>query len=306
MIYKIVQGNSFKLHILVRKLDLSKEFQRLIDFDMSQASDIKVSLEGCFCEQTDIPITVTGVQKNVLVCDVPNTLELGRYNVRVSWTVDSHKMVSVERNLLQIVPYNSNVSIPIGMVEGENTGMFDLRYYIVTENISLCPIAYVLDDVTLSNHPDAIKNGEKFEATLTAEAGFNIGFVKVVMNGVDITEESYKDNKIVIPAVSGYVTIMANGDDDVYYYGATDAKDVGELNMEDLSKAKGDIVGKSITVSTTEDKPYIWFVSRVPVVFYQAGFDAAMNNTKVGDLYFYWSDELVAGDDNTYNAKLKE
>ena len=50
MIYKIVQGNSFKLHVLVRKMDVSKEFQRLIDFDMNLATDISVELHGCFCD----------------------------------------------------------------------------------------------------------------------------------------------------------------------------------------------------------------------------------------------------------------
>lgn len=44
MIYKIVQGNSFKLHILVRKPDISSESNMLIDFDMTKATDIKVSL----------------------------------------------------------------------------------------------------------------------------------------------------------------------------------------------------------------------------------------------------------------------
>ena len=53
MIYKIVQGNSFKLHILVRKMDVSKEFQRLVDFDMNLATDIRVELSGCFCNTID-------------------------------------------------------------------------------------------------------------------------------------------------------------------------------------------------------------------------------------------------------------
>lgn len=47
MIYKIVQGNSFKLHILVRKPDISSESNMLIDFDMTKATDIKVSLVRC-------------------------------------------------------------------------------------------------------------------------------------------------------------------------------------------------------------------------------------------------------------------
>ena len=97
---------------------------------------------------------------------------------------------------------------------------------------------------------------------------------------------------------------MANGDDNVYYCGASSAKDICEMNMEVLTKFDGDLVGKSITIVTTESEPYVWFVSKVPVVFMQAGFDAAMHKSKVGDLYFYWSDELSAGD-NVYNIKLK-
>ncbi len=305
-IYKIVKGNSFKLHIMVRKYDISKEFQRLINFDISQATDLQVQLGGFCCHQLPLSVSITGIEHNILVCDIPDNLEIGRYNVKVSWKYDGYTMTSVERNLLQIVPHNSKTIIPIGVQEGEASGMFDLRYFIVTENQSLCPITYILDDVSLSDTPSMVKNGSKLELTLTPAAGFNIGTVRVIMAGNDITPESYSDGKIVIPAVSGYVTIMANGDNNVFYYGATDAKDVGCLNMEDLTSVEGDIVNKTITVTTTDEAPYIWFVTRVPVVFYQAGFEAAMNTTKVGDLYFYWSDELVAGDDNTYNAKLKE
>lgn len=305
MVYKIVQGNSFKLHILVRKLDISKEFQRLIDFDMTEATDIKVELIGGFSELIPTAVTIGGISGNTLIVSVPSNLDVGIYDVKVSWKYNDYEMASTERKLIKIVEHNSKCSLPIGIVEGEVSGMFDLRYYIVTENQSSCPVTYALDDVSLSVHPDLIKNGESFEATLTAAEGFNIGLVKVIMDGQDITGESFKDNKISIPAVSGYLVIMANGDNDIYYYGATSAKDISGLSMEDLMKATGDIVEKGITITTTETAPYIWFATRVPVVFYQGGLEAAMNQSKVGDLYFYWSDELAPGDDNTYNAKLK-
>ena len=70
MIYKIVKGNSFKLHILVRKMDVSKEFQRLVDFDMSLATDIKVELSGFCCDVISVPVQVAGIQGNVLICDI--------------------------------------------------------------------------------------------------------------------------------------------------------------------------------------------------------------------------------------------
>ena len=304
MIYKIVQGNSFKLHILVRKMDVSKEFQRLVDFDMNLATDINVALSGCFCKPTIIQATICGIEHNVLVCNIPSTLEIGNYNVSVSWKYEGYSMKSVERNVLQIIETNNKVKVPVGIFQGNAIGMFELRYYIVTKNQSDCPFVYSLDDVALSSKPDTLKVGERFETTLTPAEGFNLGLVKVIMDGVDITKETYKNRKIEIPAVSGYVSIMANGDDNIYYYGATDANNICKFNIEDLTKVVGDIVDKTITITTTEDKQYIWFASRVPVVFTQSGLKASFNTTKIGDIYYYWSDELKAGE-YVYNAKLK-
>lgn len=120
MIYKIVQGNSFKLHILVRKPDISSESNMLIDFDMTKATDIKVSLVCNFGESTIIPAHVSIALPNVVVCDVPSTLDIGNYNVSVSWRMDGNDMASVEKNLFRIVEYNSQAQYPICMVEGEN------------------------------------------------------------------------------------------------------------------------------------------------------------------------------------------
>lgn len=324
MIYKIVQGNSFKLHILVRKMDVSKEFQRLIDFDMNLATDIRVELSGCFCNTISVPVQVAGIQGNVLICDIPSTLDYGNYNVRVSWKYEGSEMVSIERNLLRIVEHNSMSNVPIGITEGEHTGLFNLRYYIVTENQSTCPISFIVDNAKFSytingetqmveNQENfvingTISNGKKLEAQFMPIEGFSIGQVKVIMDGKDVTAEYYNSNtnKVFIPAVSGYVTITASGTVKASYYGASSAKNMSELNMEDLTLMEGTLVGQTLTITTTEEKPYIWFASRQPLIFNQCGFEASMNTTKLGDLYYYWSDELVAGDDNEYQIKLKE
>lgn len=120
MIYKIVQGNSFKLHILVRKPDISSESNMLIDFDMTKATDIKVSLVCNFGESRIIPAHVSMALPNVVVCEVPSTLDIGNYNVSVSWKMDGNDMASVEKNLFRIVEYNSQAQYPICMFEGEN------------------------------------------------------------------------------------------------------------------------------------------------------------------------------------------
>lgn len=324
MIYKIVKGNSFKLHILVRKMDVSKEFQRLVDFDMSLATDIRVELSGFCCDVISVPVQVAGIQGNVLICDIPSSLDCGNYNVRVSWKYDGSEMVSTERNLLKIVEHNSMSNVPIGVTEGEHTGLFNLRYYIVTSNQSTCPVSFIVDNTkfnyTINDETQmvenqenfvingTVKNGKKLEAEFLPIEGFSIGQVKIIMDGKDVTDEYYNSttHKVFIPAVSGYVTITASGTVKESYYGASAAKNMGELNMSDLTMYEGTLVGQTLTIATTEDKPYIWFASRQPLVFSQCGFEASLNTTKLGDLYYYWSDELVAGDDNEYQIKLKE
>jgi hypothetical protein len=210
MIYKIVQGNSFKLHILVRKMDVSKEFQRLVDFDMNLATDINVELSGCFCNTISVPVQVAGIQGNVLICDIPSTLDYGNYNVRVSWKYEGSEMVSIERNLLRIVEHNSMSNVPIGITEGEHTGLFNLRYYIVTENQSTCPISFIVDNAKFSYTINGetqmvesqenfvingtISNGKKLEAQFMPIEGFSIGQVKIIMDGKDVTAEYYNSN----------------------------------------------------------------------------------------------------------------
>ena len=324
MIYKIVKGNSFKLHILVRKMDVSKEFQRLVDFDMNLATDISVELSGFCCDVISVPVQVAGIQGNVLICDIPSSLDCGNYNVRVSWKYDGSEMVSIERNLLRIVEHNSISNVPIGVTEGEHTGLFNLRYYIVTSNQSTCPVSFIVDNAkfsytineetqTVENQENfvingTVKNGKKLEAEFLPIEGFSIGQVKIIMDGKDVTDEYYNSttHRVFIPAVSGYVTITASGTVKASYYGASAAKNMSELNMSDLTMYEGTLVGQTLTIATTEEKPYIWFASRQPLVFSQCGFESSLNTTKLGDLYYYWSDELVAGDDNEYQIKLKE
>ena len=242
----------------------------------------------------------------------------------VSWKYDGSEMVSIERNLLRIVEHNSISNVPIGVTEGEHTGLFNLRYYIVTSNQSTCQVSFIVDNAkfsytineetqTVENQENfvingTVKNGKKLEAEFLPIEGFSIGQVKIIMDGKDVTDEYYNSttHRVFIPAVSGYVTITASGTVKASYYGASAAKNMSELNMSDLTMYEGTLVGQTLTIATTEEKPYIWFASRQPLVFSQCGFDASLNTTKLGDLYYYWSDELVAGDDNEYQIKLKE
>lgn len=306
MVYKIVRGNSFWLHVVAQKQELSKDFKALVPCDFSVAEDIQVELTDGMESLCRLKHEVAGVWNNELVCKIPSDLELGCYGIRVTCTIDGIPTVSAERKLLNVVSNNAQSRVPMGVVEGASTGFLNFRYYIATENITVCPITYSVDDVKLSSQPTAVKNGERLQLTLTPEDGFSLGLVKVIMAGDDVTNAVYKSGVVDIPAVSGWVTIMANGDQQQYYYGASAASEICQLDINTLTRADDNIVGKSITIATTDEADRAWIVSRVPVVLMQAGFELEMNQQKLGDLYYYWSDPLVAADDNVYVIKIKE
>lgn len=306
-IYKIVKGNGFLLHVVVQKLEMAKNYNRLVDFDMSLATHVKPILTNDFGDEIVLPFSIQGEANNEIVCVVPSTLDYGRYGMKLCWEVNDTQMTSYERNLLAIVYENSQTRLPLGRIEGATAGLFNTSYYMETENVGVCTIVMSLNNVVSSNMVKSQVNGEPFRTTLTPTAGFGLGMVRVTMNGNDITPEVYDNTTGVIDIASatGYVTIMADGDTSYFWAGASAADDLDSLFIDSLDKhPDGDIVGKTVSVVTTEEKPYVWFVSRVPVVFYQAGISANLNEQHLGDLYYYHSDKLTAGE-NTYTAQLR-
>ena len=88
MIYRIVKGNSFRLHILVSKLQIGKNKNTIVDYNMNKASNIKVELIGGYCENIELRYKVSEDTNNELIRDLPNTLGIGNDAVRVSWNAD--------------------------------------------------------------------------------------------------------------------------------------------------------------------------------------------------------------------------
>lgn len=302
MKYKIVQGNTVFLHVLVDKLDVSKEYNRLVPCDMSKAENIKVELLGGFFSDfdTELEWELSGINNNELICTVPGTLEMGRYTIKVSWTLDGVAMTSVEKRILQIVSHNDRSKLPIGTVEGETAGLFNLRYYLVTENQSYCPIHYILDNVSSENTETLVKNGESYSTVL--DASFGLDDVRVIMNGKDVTDEVYDGatGKVDIPAVSGYVIIHAASNSGSSLYGASSADGISDLDttsFKTTTVSTGET--QEVSITTTEEKPYIWFVLRPKgsypkVAFTQNGFEETLHSAKLnGDTYYYWTDKLA-------------
>lgn len=303
IIYRICEGNGIDLHVVVRKRDISRDYDRLTDYDLNEVTNLRAELVSCY-DTVTMKADVTGVSGNEVVCTVPGTLEADVYDLRLSWDDNGVLMQSMERRVLQVVTHNGSTRMPIGLQDGEPHGLFEMRYYVVTENQSQCSVTYILDNVECKEQVKTLRNGERLEAELEAEAGFGLGKVQVVMDGVDITAEVCNAGHVDIPAVSGWVTIVAKGSATEYYYGASASGDVAGLDLDTLEKVSGSAAGKTLSIETTDTADRVWVVSRVELTFMQGGMAAAMHSRRVGDLWYYWSDELTAGV-NEYVTKLK-
>lgn len=83
-----------------------------------------------------------------------------------------------------------------GSGEGEET-----VYYTVTNTLT---------NVTSSNSTGSVVSGASYNATLTANEGYNLDSVTVTMDGSDITATAYTNGVVAISNVTGNVVITAS------------------------------------------------------------------------------------------------
>lgn len=305
--YRIVKGNSVKLHAVVRKLEMSRDMNRLVDFDMRLCDSVKVELVGVWGDARELDYTITGQTGNEIVITIPGDIDYGKYGIRISWEQEGVPMASVERKLIGIVDHNSQTRLPLGHVDTESAGLFTLGYWLETSDTEVCTIVYALRNVTVSNGAKTVAGGSSYETTVTADDGYDVGMVRVVMNGEDVTPAVYdtKERKITIAHCHGQITILADSEEVGYYAGASAASNTSELDIDELTKMnEPDMLDRTITVQTTEDKPYVWMVSRKPMDFTQGGMLCNFHVQHLGDLWYYHSDELTEGE-NEYKAILR-
>lgn len=305
--YRIVKGNSVKMHAIVRKLEMSRDMNRLTDFDMRLCDSVDVSLISGWGDERKLDFNVVGKAGNELVITIPGDLDFGKYGIRISWKQNGVPMASVERKLIGIVDHNSQTRLPLGHVETESAGLFSLGYWLETGDSEVCTIVYALRHVTVSNNIHTVAGDSKYETAITADDGYDVGMVRVVMNGEDVTPAVYdpKSHTITISHCHGYISIMADSEEVGYWAGASAAKDTSELDIDELTKMNEiDMLDRTIAVQTTEDKPYVWIVSRKPMDFTQSGLVNNFHVQHLGDLWYYHSDELTEGL-NEYRAILR-
>lgn len=79
-----------------------------------------------------------------------------------------------------------------------------------TPDVTTYTITAELVNVTSSNSAASITEGASYTATLTADDGYKLDTVSILMGGVDVTANVYADGIISIASVTGNVEIMAS------------------------------------------------------------------------------------------------
>lgn len=130
MIYKIVQGNSFVLHICISKVGLEANKQILSDLDLSQASGLNVWLKDMFGGSIKLNVNTSTKSTNEIIAKIPSNLDCGIYGIRLSGTYNGIDFCSAEQKLFSIVASNREGHIPIGIIDGEIGGFVYTKYWI--------------------------------------------------------------------------------------------------------------------------------------------------------------------------------
>ena len=89
--------------------------------------------------------------------------------------------------------------------EGPDSG--DVNKYTVTNNLT---------NASSSNSSTSVLEDASYEATITANEGYTISILTVMMGGVDVTSGVVDGNRISIPTVSGDIEITAEAIVNVY------------------------------------------------------------------------------------------
>lgn len=98
------------------------------------------------------------------------------------------------------------------VIDGTDVHAYELEpvYADITGGGTTYTITNNLTNVTNSNAAASVGDGDPYNATLTADAGYTLDSVTVTMGGVDVTSSVYNAGSINIAAVSGNIVITAS------------------------------------------------------------------------------------------------
>ena len=98
------------------------------------------------------------------------------------------------------------------VIDGTDVHAYELEpvYADITGGGTTYTITNNLTNVSNSNAAASIGDGDPYNATLTAAAGYAIDSVVITMGGVDVTASAYDNGDISIAAVTGNIVITAS------------------------------------------------------------------------------------------------
>lgn len=326
-IYKIVKGNSFVLHIQMQKAYISKNKQLLEDIDVSAINNLEVLLTDIFGDEVarmkiiDIDKSSEARHNEISVLFPNCNIDEGIYGVTVKGKYSGKDICSIEKKLFRIVGRNGKSHVPLGIVEGEMGGMYNTKYWIelnTEEDADIDNTSVYLETtpsvITYDGNEHkivlswSIKNKDKdiIPTSLQLIEGDNILELDVNTNNFEVTRTEVGVYEFhVLATINGSIyKATARTRIGSSLYGASSASNAIDLDLSYLNGSNESLVGKELTVRTTEQNDTVWFVSLVPLRFIQANIEADFHETIIGSLYYYNSDPLIVGD-NTYTIKAK-
>lgn len=182
MVYKILKGNSFYLHVLIDKVEMTWGSRRSASVNVLGLQDLVVKMLGDFyCCETYVLKEVKRTSSEV-VCLIPPTMDIGNYSLQVKWKDGEKQLTSKERGIVQIVSDNRQTMVPAGVIDGEFTGLYNLRYYI-TDDLSTSAIPDNTDmdirdmDITDINVLKSYMTGDMPMRLRLVDAGKPVGVI---------------------------------------------------------------------------------------------------------------------------------
>uniref|UniRef100_A0AAU8MJ73 Uncharacterized protein n=1 Tax=Geladintestivirus 6 TaxID=3233138 RepID=A0AAU8MJ73_9CAUD len=187
---------------------------------------------------------------------------------------------------------------------------------------------------TCSNHGNNVFTcWNLFQSAIAANEIGEIKKATLFINYIDKQLDHYiKGKDIIIPKVDENkefpkISIEPNGDNTfsivleykdykttikfptvevpTIYYGSNNTNVANGVNLKAFTKLTNNSFNKAITIETTNINKYIWFVSTIELEFTCGGIPVILNQTNLNNLYYYNTDALVAGNDNTFIINKK-
>lgn len=165
------------------------------DIDGSDSSKIVPRMDLKQTDFSDIWWVGDRADGGFVAIQLKNALSTGGFSLQTSKNGKGQIAITITGH----VSINAQKDVPMVFYSADPT---EGVTYLVKQTLS---------HVTSTFEDNAIASGEPFEATLTAEDGYTIASVVVLVDGEDVTDDVYADETgvVSIAAVSGEIQIIA-------------------------------------------------------------------------------------------------